>query len=978
MSFFAPKQNIKQQSEKINKFQATKCEFGSALPVAYGTCQLSPNTINYQDFTSVKNKKKIRTGKNSSTTTISYQYWVYVELALSEGVIDGIEAIEVGDKVYESLAKLNEKAKRQGAGLSLNKGDNPNPTEYMQTKHEDIACGYENMAYLYGKIFLGTDTASMPSYLVTVNGKLRNTGDGKDANPADVILDMLKTIGLDDYIDIDSLNNYRQYCKANDLLISTPAGAFDEQKKCQEYIAELLKITNAYMFWSVDRFKIIPRDDRSVKGWQPNRTIVYSLDENDFISNNGVSVTFSRKDSSEQYNRFGVSFTNRDNSYEQETVFFEDVEDMMLHGVRQAPTLDASWLHTKERAIKVAEMQARINKYEIIKYTFKLSSAYNRLEPADLLLITDNNLGLIRQPCMVDEIKEDEKGNITVTALRRADGVYSAPQYQVGEFRYNSVDFNIPSGNTAAPIIIQPPKSLIKSSTGLELWIALHGEQDTWGGCNIYVSNQDGEYTNLGIQNQSSTFGYITSDIDKDSTELTFTATNPEAIEISTGSVWDADNNNTLVWVDGEFMSYEFAELLDINTYRLTGLRRGQYDTEAVEHKANVTIAICDGEMYSIEVPRYYADKTMYMKFPAFNYLNDNLQDLEDLPYYNAEASGIVKPPKDVEMLDTELLSNGVRRFWWSYDYGKTHDTAGFEIRYVQGNYPAWENGIQLHTGLLTSQPFETDALRQGVHTIMIKAIDTLGNESEKATFAVLDLGEPLEDNILYKKSLKANNWAAVSHNGIIKDGKLHQRDINNFWSNRTDAFWKAADNPMWVGKFEDINIEWQDTAIASGQMWFTYDVQGRFRLEYRVVTESVPFDEEAENSMWKPYTCKVEVKAGDIIQARAFTGASGEATIISDIVMVIDVPDRQEHFEDILISAAGTELPIKTPNYETTAIHIDAVNSDIDGQYELNIISYKPCIIRFDKVNNDAFGTRTPIDVKADITWQGFIKELL
>lgn len=970
MSFFAPKTNFKQQSDKINSFQATKCDFGVPLPIAYGTCRMSPNLINYQDFVAKKNKKKVKTGKNSSSTIISYDYYVYVELALCEGVIGGIKDIEVGDKSYENLAKLNEKVKRQGAGLSLNKGDDSNPTAYMQTNYPEIACGYDGMAFLYGTIYLGRDTASMPSYLVTVDGRLRDTGDGKDANPADIIIDLLGFIGLGEYVDTASFDNYRRYCKAADLLVSTPYGAFDMQKKCQEYIADLLKLTNSYMFWSVDKFKIVPRDDRTYTGWQPNRTIAYNLTEDDFIPSNGVCVSFVRKDSFSLFNRFPVSFTNRDNSFEQETVFFENIEDIKTHGVKEAQSFDASWIHTKERAIKVAEMRARVGQYETVKYTFKLDSAYSRLEPGDLLTLTDSAIGLVKQPCMVDSIREDAKGNLTVTAWKRADGVYSAPKYNIKSLSYNTVNFNIDAGNTAAPIIIQPPQELITSNTGLELWIALHGEKDTWGGCGIFVSDQDGEYESLGTQSQSSVFGYITEEISAEDTELTFFATNPESVELLTGSVYDADNNNTLIWVDGEFMSYELATIIDTNTYRLTGLRRGRFGTNAVNHNANVSTVICDGELYALPVPSYYAGRSIYMKFPAFNYLGDNAQDLENLNSYVTSVEGQALPPQPVDVLDTELLSNGVRRFWWSYDYSKNKDVSGFEIRYVQGNFPSWENGIQLHTGLLTSQPFETDAIRQGTHTVMIKSVNGAGIESEKATFAVLDLGDPLEDNVLYKKSLKDDNWAYVVHNGLVKDGKLYQRDVNNFWSNRTDVFWKSSNNPMWVGKFEDIDIQWENIALASGQMWFKYDVEGRLRLEYRVVNESIPFDEEAAN-MWKPYTCKVDVKAGDIIQVRAFTGASGECTVISDITMIIDVPDRQEHFENVAIGTGGTVLDIKTPNYYTTAVHCDAVQGSVNVT-RVEIIDKNPCKVRLLNANGQ------PVSATVDLTWQGFVKEVL
>ena len=158
------------RADKIASFQSTACEFGSPLPIAYGTCKMSPNLINYQDFTTVENRTTVKTGKHSSSTTIDYDYYVYAELALSEGIIDGVGKIWLGNDVFDSLAVFNGKNGQQGAPLSLNIGNNPNPTTYMASKHPEVAVGYKNMAYLYGKIFLGTNSASVPSYNFEVKG----------------------------------------------------------------------------------------------------------------------------------------------------------------------------------------------------------------------------------------------------------------------------------------------------------------------------------------------------------------------------------------------------------------------------------------------------------------------------------------------------------------------------------------------------------------------------------------------------------------------------------------------------------------------------------------------------------------------------------------------------------------------------------------------------------------------------------------
>lgn len=636
MGFLFGGQSFESRADRIGQFQSTVCDFGTPLTMAYGTCVLSPNLINYQDF-ETREKRTTHSSGKSESTQIDYQYYTYVELALCEKGISGTLRIWVNNTEYSNLAAFNS-GTREGAPLSLNIGNDSNPTAYMQSHHPDIAVGYTDMAYLYGRIFLGTNSASIPSYKVEVAGALRDTGDNTDANPADVIADLLAKVGLDNYIDDTSFDDYRLYCAETDLLISTPGDAFTSQKKVQEVIKDILKLTNAYMFWSVDKFKIVPRDSMARGTWTPPATVAYHLTKEDFLpQGNGALVSFAIKDSSEQYNRFGVTFTNRENEYEQETVFFDNPAEIASDGLKAAPTLSATWFHTRERAVKAAEMQARINRTENVKYTFKLDWAFCRLEPGDLVTLTDEHIGLSQQLCMIESVTEDTKGTLTVTAIKRA-GTITEADYDIHTVDYNHMNWNINPGNTAAPLFIVPPADLVTSANGLEIWIALHGVTDKWGGCNVYVSDKDGDYSFNGTQGVSSVFGKTQTALTASGTSVSVHFTNPKTVEILTGSQHDAENGNTCIWIDGECMSYTLATLTASNTYTLSGLIRGQYGTKAVAHSANSNIAVLDGSIYVVPLTKHYQGRDLYFKFPSFNAIKTNNQDIADLDYYTCRA----------------------------------------------------------------------------------------------------------------------------------------------------------------------------------------------------------------------------------------------------------------------------------------------------------------------------------------------------
>ena len=123
---------------------------------------------------------------------------------------------------------------------------------------------------------------------------------------------------------------------------------------------------------------------------------------------------------------------------------------------------------------------------------------------------------------------------------------------------------------------------------------------------------------------------------------------------------------------------------------------------------------------------------------------------------------------------------------------------------------------------------------------------------------------------------------------------------------------------------------------------------------------------------LWKQWSDKLEVRAGDWIEIRIESkNSASQETVIKSLHAYIDVPDRQEHFEDLEIPADGIELPITTPCYTTTSVHIDSIQSGDVVRYP-KILSRTPCRIAL--VN--AQGKQTA--GVADITWQGFVNETL
>ena len=309
--------------------------------------------------------------------------------------------------------------------------------------------------------------------------------------------------------------------------------------------------------------------------------------------------------------------------------------------------------------MKLAEELARRNKYERNKYSFKLDWSFCRLEPGDLVTLTDANIGLDKQVAMIDGITEDAHGILSVTAISRAAGDYSEALYDVHEVDRPYVDFNAEPGDTDTPLIFQPPSDL--TSNGNEIWIAAKGKKDAWGGCTVFVSDNNTNYRKVGTITNNARLGTLAKNM------LVSDTTCEVKINgmLLSGTAQDAERGNTLCWVDGECISYTTATMLSNGNYRLDGCMRGQYNTTATAHNSGARLVRCDEALLKTEVRKEDVGKKIWLKFCSYNIFSTGEQSLADVQAYEYTINAYYIPP--VQNLTAynryRQLADGVARY---------------------------------------------------------------------------------------------------------------------------------------------------------------------------------------------------------------------------------------------------------------------------------------------------------------------------
>lgn len=710
---FSRGRNTTNRADMIADFMINTASYGEVVPEVLGTTRLSGNIIYYDDFTPHEHRSTTRTGKGggSKHTEITYTYTVACAIGLCEGPIQGIGKVWRGKEIYDYP---NEKIE-----LTAYLGQHgQSPWPYVISKHPEKALPYSGLAYMAGVVDLG-EQGSLPQFNFEIKGKLLETGDGVDVNPADYIVHVLRSIGIDD-VNIEGLDHYRHYCKAADILISTPPDS--KSSKAQTVINDIAEITNSLVFWSTDRLKIVPLADKPIKDWSPYNQIQYNLTADDLIpASDGQLIVYKRKDSSETYNQATVEFINRANGYEKETVAFEVVADVQKNGLKPASKKLAHYLYTKARAQYYAEQLAMKRLYAKNQYTFHLDWAFCRLEPGDLVTLTDELCGLNNQIVVITSVSEAADGQLEITAEGKPPGTYAPAKYNVHENERPFIDYNVPAPSINDVAIIQTPGDV----GGNELYIGVNSEPN-WGGCSIWLSDNNENYKRIGNISQQARMGHLKTTLAQGS-NLANVIINQGALK--GGSHIDAERANTLCWVDGECLSYETAQLQINGDYALGGIVRGQYGTNDTAHNAGARFVRVDEALYHAPYRKEDIGKQVYFKFTSFNMYGSNEQGLDEVqaypykivPYYIPEVSNLALYTKYYEIGNGVLSFDVVAQF----DVPRINSLNTVELWYrEQGG--TWKYG-GAGEGLITVSGCELGH----TYDVKLQVKDTHGNASQ-------------------------------------------------------------------------------------------------------------------------------------------------------------------------------------------------------------------------------------------------------
>ena len=631
---------ISNSEQRILSLQVQQSSQGLTLPVVYGRARVAGNLIWYGDFTTIETKTTTRQGGKGGGVKqedTSYTYEAAVMMALCEGEIKGIGRIWRDKEKFESLSQLR---------LNLAKGGDEQPTwtHLQQPKHQAQAINYSGTAYIYSPNYELTKSAQIYSHNFEVIGKMGYSSSIPDANPSEIIRDMLTNQNYGCGFPAENLGDtsvYGVYCRAAGIFLSP---VYSEQTEAQQNISELLEQTNSAAVFSQGRLKIVPYGDVKLSGngaaYVPNLTPVYDLTDDDFIVSGAEDpLRVERKTNADAYNQIQVEYLDRANDYNIAVAEVKDQANIEQYGLRPKDAVKMHGICDAKVANHVAQLLLQRALYVRNEYEFKLGWKYCLLEPMDLVTLTDEGLGLDKTPVRIIEIEEDEEGVLTVKAEDFPMGAATATAYPTQPSLGYSADYNKSPGNAHAPVIFEAPLQLTGGEP--QIWLATAGG-DMWGGAEVWISTDGDSYTRIGATNKKARFGSLSAPL---ASGAVFDRANTLSVEISAGQMTggteqDSRDLLTLCYVDGEFLAYANAELKGVGRYTLGNLTRGAYGSTIDRHNAGSQFVRIDEAMFKYAVPANWVGRTVWVKLVSFNVFGSGVQELAEVPAYSYTIKG--------------------------------------------------------------------------------------------------------------------------------------------------------------------------------------------------------------------------------------------------------------------------------------------------------------------------------------------------
>jgi hypothetical protein len=292
---------------------------------------------------------------------------------------------------------------------------------------------------------------------------------------------------------------------------------------------------------------------------------------------------------------------------------------------------------------------------------------------------------------------------------------------------------------------------------------------------------------------------------------------------------------------------------------------------------------------------------------------------------------GKTAAPSDV----TGFQVNGTRLSW---NPVTDSDLWGYRVRFQAGSSQSWGDAVWLHgqgaaqQDVLTTPPFTIPAgIGVGQATLMMKAVDLSGNESQNPAILVVNLSGASVANVVQTFDRKSAGFPGTQTNCAVDgSGNLAANSTTLMWSSDDRAsMWKADSTSLMWAVAAFAQLQYEDRIVTTGSragstLTLSAAVSGDpWRIEYRENSTKAMWGADASALMWNAsastlmwdapayltWPGQVSVFPDSMFDLRITAGQAQTQGKITGLTVTLDAPDISETLANVAISSGGTRL---------------------------------------------------------------------
>lgn len=659
------------------------------IQVLYGTRKLGgANVLWYGDLRSKEITKKVKSGFSSKKMTIGYKYYMGVQLGICHGPDVTLKEVWFDDdkawsgQVTTGSFTINKPdlfgGEESGGGVQgtvsfYSGGLLQKANAYLQrVVGVDLVSGLRGVCYaVLEQFYVGnTETPAKISFVCSrfpksPGGNTALEAIGDDANPAYVIHEFLtdKRFGASisaTLVDLATIEACAQTLKDEGYGVS---GAVDSAKQASAVIDDILKVINGSLVTDASSGKLklkLAREDYTIA----------DLPALDASNIKGIS-NFNRGSLDTAINEVKIKYMSISDGFTERTATAQNLGLRIHKGDSDGVSYDYMSISTGALAARVAQRELRPLSVPLASCIVECNRSVFDIEMLDVVTLDWPPLdvkGLVMRVMSVD-VGSLNDSSIKLTLTQDVFGVQNTVYADGGERTWTRPVFE-PVDPPSVRIVEAP--AIFNETAGLTRTLMVLAEQPAAGQNYKLITRQ-------GIESWSEQGDYPFTPVFQLNEALPATPATLATGPIISGDISMLDNYSTnenrealgILYINGEWLSYETFTILTSSTAQLKNVRRALFGTTAKAHLPGTkTWAVSEG--HGITLGQFAQGSAVYLKTLV------KTQTRRQTETEAAEKSFVVKGINDLVFPPARVLVNGV-------DGGEISGAAEVTWRYRSG-----------------------------------------------------------------------------------------------------------------------------------------------------------------------------------------------------------------------------------------------------------------------------------------------------